>query len=96
LDNPDLVFIRKLTRYLNGANTWVTPESTVPLPPPSGAVTFQFRKNPAEMALVNEATYQSNVGQSEPVSEQQLPSALDSFSDQPLVRRYARRPSESA
>src|SRR5258707_8778271 len=48
------------------------------------------------MALVNEAAYESNVGQSEPVSEQQLPSPLDSFSNQPLVRRYARRLAETA
>jgi hypothetical protein len=64
---------------------------TVSLPPSSGAVTFEFRKNPAEMALVDEAAYQSNVCQLQPVSEQQLPSPLDSFSNQPLVWRYIRR-----
>jgi hypothetical protein len=68
----------------------------VPLPPPSGAVAFELRKNPSEMALVDEAAHQGDVRQSEPVSEQQLPSPLDSFSNQPLVRRYARRLAESA
>ena len=68
----------------------------MPLPPPSGAVTFEFRKNSGEMALVDEAAHQSDVRQSEPISEQQLPSPLDSFSNQPLVRRYARRLAESA
>ena len=96
MDNRDLVFFKKLTRYLNGRNARLPAGLTVPLPPPSGAVTFEFRKNPGEMALVDEAAHQSNVGQSEPVSEQQLPSPLDSFSNQPLVRRYARRLAESA
>jgi len=53
---------------------------TIPLPPPSGAVAFELRKNPGEVALVDKAAHQSNVRQFEPVSEQQLPSPLDSFS----------------
>ena len=69
---------------------------TIPLPPPSGAVAFELRKNPGEVALVDKAAHQSNVRQFEPVSEQQLPSPLDSFSNQPLVGRYARRLAESA
>jgi len=96
LDNSDLVFFKKLTRYLNGGNARLPAGLTVPLPPPSGAVTFDFRKNPGEMALVNKAAYESNVRQSEPVSEQQLSSPLDSFSNQPLVRRYASCLAESA
>jgi hypothetical protein len=96
LDNRDLVFFKKLTRNLNGGNARLLAGLTVPLPPPSGAVTFEFRKNPGEMTLVNEAAHESNVRQSEPVPEQQLPSPLDSFSNQPLVRRYARRLAESA
>jgi hypothetical protein len=96
LDNCDLVFFKKPTRCLNGGNARLPAGLTEPLPPPSGAVTFEFRKNPGEMALVNEAAYESNVRQPQPVSEQQLPSPLDSFSNQPLVRRCARRLAESA
>ena len=96
MDNRDLVFFKKLTRYLNGGNARLLAGLTVPLPPPSGAIAFELRKNPGEVALVDEAAHQSDVCQSEPVSEQQLPSPLDSFSNQPLVRRYARRLAESA
>jgi hypothetical protein len=68
----------------------------VPLPPPSRTIAFELRKNPGEVALVDEAAYQRDVRQSESVSEQQLPTPLDSFSNQPLVGRYARRLAESA
>jgi hypothetical protein len=68
----------------------------VPLSPPSGAVTFKFRKNPGEMALVDEAAYESDVRQAQPVSKQQSPGPFYPFSNQPLVRRYARRLAESA
>jgi hypothetical protein len=66
----------------------------VPLPPLSGTIAFELRKNPGEVALVDEAAHQSDVRQFEPVSEQQLPSPLQPPSDQPLVGRYARRLAE--
>ena len=68
----------------------------VPLPPLSGTIAFELRKNPREVTLVDEAAHQSDVRQFESISEQQLPSPLESFSNQPLVRRYARRLAESA
>ena len=95
MDKRDLVLIKKLTQYPND-QTPGDRRLTVPLPPSSGAVTFKFGEDPGEVALVNEAAYEGDVRQSEPVSEQQLPSSFDSFSNQPLVRRYARRLAESA
>jgi hypothetical protein len=66
----------------------------VPLPPLSGTIAFELRKNPGKVTLVDEAAHQSNVRQFEPVSEQQLPSPLQPPSDQPLVGRYASRLAE--
>jgi hypothetical protein len=69
LDNRNPVFFKKLMRYLDGEHP-LPAGFTVPLSPPSGAVAFEFRKNPAEVALVDEAAHKGNVRQSEPVSEQ--------------------------
>lgn len=49
----------------------------VPLPPPSGTIAFELRENPGEVALVDETAHQSDVCQSEPVSQQQLASPFD-------------------
>jgi hypothetical protein len=69
---------------------------TVALAPPSGAIAFELRKNPAEMALVDETAYESNLRQPKPVSEQQSSRLFYPFSDQPLMRGYAHRLAECA
>ena len=70
MDNRDLVFFKKLTATPEWWNGPLLAGPAVPLPPPSGAFAFELRKNPGEVALVDEAAHQGDVRQSEPVSEQ--------------------------
>jgi hypothetical protein len=95
LDDRGVVFFKKLTRRMDSRTSRSPARFAIQPPPPSGGLTFELRKNPREVALVDEAAHQSNVRQPEPVSEQQTPSSFNPFFNQPLMRRYACRLAES-
>ena len=64
-----LFFCKKMTRCAWGEMPSPQVRSMMPPPPFSRTLAFEFGKDPGEVALVDETAHQSDIGQSEPVSE---------------------------